>query len=143
MVNGNVIYRAVLSGSHTIGQAGCESFQNRINNQTDIDPAFATTHRANCLPTRGSGDQNLVPLDVQTPTRCENTCLQNLVAQRGLLNSDQVLFNNGSQDALVQAYSQSNARFLADSAAATIKMGNLSPASGTVTEIRKNYRRTN
>ncbi|KAI3852365.1 hypothetical protein MKX03_018845 [Papaver bracteatum] len=124
----------VLSGSHTIGQAGCE---------TNIDPAFANTRRENFPSTSGSGDRNLAPLDDQTPTRFENTYFQNLVAQRGLLNSDQLLFNNGSQDALVRTYSQNNARFLADFAAAMVKMGNLSPASGTVTEIRRNCRRTN
>ncbi|KAI3902030.1 hypothetical protein MKW98_013704 [Papaver atlanticum] len=133
----------VLSGSHTIGQAGCASFRNRIYNQANIDPAFATTRRANCPSTSGSGDRNLAPLDVQTPIRFENAYFQNLVAQRGLLNSDQVLFNNGSQDALVRTYSQNNARFLADFAAAMVKMGILSPASGTVTEIRRNCRRTN
>ncbi|KAI3963311.1 hypothetical protein MKW98_022733 [Papaver atlanticum] len=133
----------VLSGSHTIGQAGCASFRNHIYNQANIDPAFATTRRANCPSTSGSGDRNLAPLDIQTPTRFENTYFQNLVAQRGLLNSDQVLFNNGSQDALVRTYSQNNARFLADFAAAMVKMGNLSPASGTQTEIRTNCRRTN
>ncbi|MCL7030705.1 hypothetical protein MKW94_025210 [Papaver nudicaule] len=132
-----------LSGSHTIGQAGCASFRDRIYNQANIDPAFATTRRANCPSTSGSGDRNLAPLDIQTPTRFENTYFQNLVAQRGLLNSDQVLFNNGSQDALVRTYSQNNARFLADFAAAMVKMGNLSPSSGTQTEIRTNCRRTN
>ncbi|RZC68785.1 hypothetical protein C5167_031946 [Papaver somniferum] len=79
----------VLSGAHTIGQAGCENFRNRIYNQTNIDPDFAITRRANCPSTIGSGDRNLAPLDVQTPTRFENTYFQNLVDQRGLLNSDQ------------------------------------------------------
>ncbi|XP_026397844.1 peroxidase P7-like [Papaver somniferum] len=133
----------VLSGSHTIGQAGCASFRNHIYNQANIDPAFATTRRANCPSTSGSGDRNLAPLDVQTPIRFENAYFQNLVAQRGLLNSDQVLFNNGSQDALVRTYSQNNARFLADFVVAMVKMGNISPASSTVTEIRRNCRRTN
>ncbi|MCL7025929.1 hypothetical protein MKW94_009844 [Papaver nudicaule] len=132
-----------LSGAHTIGQAGCENFRNRIYNQTNIDPAFATTRRANCPSTSGSGDRNLAPLDIQTPIQFENTYFQNLVAKRGLLNSDQVLFDNGSQDALVQTYSQNNAMFLADFATAMVKMGNLGPAPGTVTEIRRNCRKTN
>ncbi|MCL7030233.1 hypothetical protein MKW94_029273 [Papaver nudicaule] len=139
----NAAEMTALSGSHTIGQAGCESFRNRIYNQANIDPAFATTRRATCPSTSGTSDRNLAPLDVQTPIRFENTYFQNLVAQRGLLNSDQVLFNNGSQDALVRTYSQNNARFLADFAAAMVKMGNLSPASGTVTEIRRNCRMPN
>ncbi|KAI3925911.1 hypothetical protein MKW98_028047 [Papaver atlanticum] len=120
----------VLSSAHTISQAGCKSFRNRIYNQTNIDPALATTHRANFPSTRGSGNQNLAPLDVQTPTRFENTYFQNLVAQQGVLISDQALFNNGSQGALMF---ENNARFLSDFAAAMVKMG-------TITEIRKKFK---
>ncbi|XP_023523073.1 lignin-forming anionic peroxidase-like, partial [Cucurbita pepo subsp. pepo] len=32
-----------LSGSHTIGQAQCFLFRNRIHNQTNIDTGFAST----------------------------------------------------------------------------------------------------
>lgn len=54
-----------LLGSHTIGQAGCTTFRNRIYNETNIDSQFATTLRATC-PASG-GDANLASLDVQTP----------------------------------------------------------------------------
>ncbi|KAL3342123.1 hypothetical protein AABB24_026244 [Solanum stoloniferum] len=54
-----------LSGSHTIGQARCTTFRNRIYNDTNIDTQFAATRRAGC-PASG-GDTNLAPLDIQTP----------------------------------------------------------------------------
>lgn len=131
----------VLSGSHTIGQAQCTTFRPRIYNDTNIDPTFASTRRTNC-PTSG-GDANLAPLDLQTPTRFDNNYYQNLIARRGLLHSDQELFNGGSQDALVRTYSQNNAQFLSDFAAAIVRMGNISPLTGSNGEIRRNCHRVN
>ncbi|MCD7455587.1 Peroxidase 52 [Datura stramonium] len=130
-----------LSGSHTIGQARCTTFRNRIYNDTNIDPQFATTRRATC-PASG-GDANLAPLDIQTPSQFDNDYYQNLVARRGLLHSDQELFNGGSQDALVRSYSTNGAAFTSDFAAAMVKMGNISPLTGTNGEIRRNCRAIN
>ncbi|CAL1356792.1 unnamed protein product [Linum trigynum] len=130
----------VLSGAHTIGQARCTNFRSRIYNDTNIAAAFATTRRANCPAT--GGDANLAPLD-STPNRFDNTYYSDLVARRGLLRSDQELFNGGSQDAAVRAYSNDSASFLRDFAAAMVKMGNLSPLTGTSGEVRRNCRRIN
>jgi peroxidase len=65
------------------------------------------------------------------------------VAKRGLLHSDQELFNNASQDALVQQYVAKPSLFASDFVAAMIKMGNLSPLTGTQGEIRRNCRVVN
>ncbi|KAI9176591.1 hypothetical protein LWI28_004726 [Acer negundo] len=124
----------ILSGGHAIGFSQCSNFRTRIYNETNIDPAFATTRRANC-PFSG-GDTNLGPLD-STPNRFDNNYYQNLVARRGLFHSDQVLFNGGSQDATVRTYSINPAAFLRDFAAAMVKMGNISPLTGTNGEIRR------
>lgn len=90
----------VLSGGHTIGLARCSSFRPHIYNDSNIDPRFAALRQANCPRPRGSGDFNLAPLDLQTPTRFDNDYYQNLVAKRGLLHSDQQLYNGGSEDSL-------------------------------------------
>ncbi|GMY08863.1 peroxidase P7-like [Fagus crenata] len=130
-----------LSGGHTIGLARCSLFRTRIYNETNIDSNFATTRRANC-PASG-GDNNLAPLETQTSNRFDNNYYKDLVAQRGLLHSDQVLFNGGSQDALVRTYSNNNAAFASDFAAAMVKMSNISPLTGTNGEIRRNCRVVN
>ncbi|KAF9621882.1 hypothetical protein IFM89_028470 [Coptis chinensis] len=130
-----------LSGSHTIGQARCTVFRNRIYNDTNIDPAFATLRRRGC-PTTG-GDANLAPLDIRSPVAFNNDYYTNLVGRRGLLHSDQELFNNGTQDTLVQTYSTNNALFSSDFAAAMIRMGNINPLTGANGEIRRNCRRLN
>ncbi|CAI0385244.1 unnamed protein product [Linum tenue] len=129
-----------LSGAHTIGQARCVTFRGRIYNDTNIDPAFATTRRANCPAT--GGDANLAPMDT-TPARFDNDYYRGLVARRGLFHSDQELFNGGSQDAAVRGYSNNAASFLGDFAAAMVRMGNISPLTGTNGEVRRNCRRIN
>ncbi|XP_042047400.1 cationic peroxidase 1-like [Salvia splendens] len=130
-----------LSGSHTIGQARCTTFRNRIYNEANINATFATSTRANCP--RSGGDNTLSPLDVATPTAFNNDYYRNLISLKGLLHSDQQLFNNGSTDAQVRAYSTNSASFFNDFAAAMVKMTNLSPLTGTNGQIRRNCRRTN
>ncbi|KAL2925205.1 Peroxidase 4 [Bienertia sinuspersici] len=133
-----------LSGAHTIGQARCTTFRDHIYNDTNIDPTFATTRKATCPgPASGTGDDNLAPLDVISPNRFDNGYFQDLVARRGLLHSDQELFNGGSQDRLVRMYSSSFRAFANDFANAMVKMGNISPLNGSNGEIRKNCRLIN
>ncbi|XP_059456933.1 peroxidase P7-like [Corylus avellana] len=132
-----------LSGAHTIGQARCTSFRARIYNETNIDSSFAQTRRSNCPRTTGSGDNNLAPLDIQTPTGFDNNYYKNLLQKKGLLHSDQQLFNGGSTDSIVRSYSNSQTNFNSDFVAAIIKMGDNKPLTGSQGEIRKNCRKRN
>ncbi|KAK6938110.1 hem peroxidase [Dillenia turbinata] len=130
-----------LSGSHTIGQARCTSFRNRIYNEANIDSTFAANLQKNC-PSSG-GDDDLSPLDSTTSTVFDNAYYTNLLSEKGLLHSDQQLFNNGSTDTQVRAYSTNSATFFTDFANAMIKMGNLSPLTGSSGQIRTNCRKVN
>ncbi|CAL4970362.1 unnamed protein product [Urochloa decumbens] len=132
-----------LSGAHTIGFVQCKNFRGHIYNDTDINAAFAALHQRTCPAAQGSGDSNLAPLDVQTQLVFDNAYYRNLVGQRGLLHSDQELFNGGSQDALVRQYSANPALFASDFAAAMVKMGNISPLTGSAGQIRSNCRVVN
>ncbi|GMY25773.1 cationic peroxidase 1-like [Fagus crenata] len=118
-----------LSGSHTIGQARCTVFRTRLYNENNINSSYATSLKSNC-PSTG-GDNNLAPLDVTSPTSFDNAYFKNLLNNKGLLHSDQQLFNGGSTDSQVNAYSSNMGTFLADFANAMVKMGNLSPLTGT------------
>ncbi|KAF2313245.1 hypothetical protein GH714_009966 [Hevea brasiliensis] len=128
-----------LSGSHTIGQARCFSFRARVNsNASDIDPEFARTRRDDLpCPADGSGNANLAPLDVTTPNTFDNSYFRNLVNKKGLLQSDQVLFSGGSTDSIVNQYIRDSSIFRSDFAAAMVKMGDLSPLTGSQGEIRR------
>jgi peroxidase len=130
-----------LSGAHTIGQARCLLFRARIYNESNINAAFATSAKGKC-PSAG-GDNNLSPLDVATPTTFDNEYYSNLRSEKGLLHSDQQLFNGGSTDSQVNAYSSNQNTFFADFKAAMVNMGNIKPLTGTSGEIRKNCRNAN
>ncbi|XVE86099.1 hypothetical protein DITRI_Ditri18aG0009200 [Diplodiscus trichospermus] len=132
-----------LAGAHTIGQARCTSFRTRIYNESNIDRSFAQTRQRNCPRAIGSGDNNLAPLDIQTPTSFDNNYFKNLINRRGLLHSDQQLFNGGSTDSIVQGYSNNPSSFSSNFVSAMIKMGDISPLTGSRGEIRRNCRRVN
>ncbi|XP_074572408.1 peroxidase P7-like [Curcuma longa] len=130
-----------LSGAHTVGNARCSNFRARIYNDSNIDTGFAYWRRQGCQSV--GGDYNLAPLDATSPTMFDGGYFQNLMAGRGLLHSDQELFNNGPTDWLVRMYGDNPATFAADFAEAMVKMGNISPLTGSMGEIRLNCRRIN
>ncbi|KAG6488790.1 hypothetical protein ZIOFF_050041 [Zingiber officinale] len=131
---------AALSGAHTIGQAQCSQFDDRIYNDRNINATFAALRRRTCPP---GGSSALAPLDGETPYQFDNGYYRELVARRGLLQSDQALFNGGSQDALVRRYSVNGAAFARDFAAAMVKMGAIRPPPGTPGEVRLVCNRVN
>ncbi|KAI4382895.1 hypothetical protein MLD38_008797 [Melastoma candidum] len=132
-----------LSGSHTIGQARCTSFRSRVYNETNIDASLAQTRKNNCPRTNGVGDNNLAPLDLQTPTYFDNNYYKNLLQRKGLLHSDQQLYNGGSTVSIVRTYGESQSTFANDFVNGMIKMGDIKPLTGSKGEIRKNCRSVN
>ncbi|XP_043723612.1 cationic peroxidase 1-like [Telopea speciosissima] len=130
-----------LAGAHTIGQARCTNFRSRIYNETNIDTSYATSLKSNC-PRNGS-DNNLSPLDTTSSTSFDYAYYKNLVNKKGLLHSDQQLYNGGSTDSQVSGYSSSSSTFLSDFKSAIVKMGNISVLTGTSGEIRTNCRKIN
>ncbi|XP_004951347.2 peroxidase 52 [Setaria italica] len=133
-----------LSGAHTVGRARCAEFRGRVNANAGeaINATFAAGLRGAC-PAAGGADGALAPLDPVTPDAFDNGYFRALVERRGLLHSDQELFNGGSQDALVRKYASNGAAFFSDFAKAMVRMGNLAPAPGTPLEVRINCRRPN
>ncbi|KAF3638483.1 Peroxidase 15 [Capsicum annuum] len=138
-----------LSGSHTIGNSRCTSFRQRLYNQSGnsqpdstLDESYAAQLRNRCP--RSGGDQNLFSLDFVSPTKFDNSYFKNLLASKGLLNSDQVLATKSQASlALVKRYAENNALFFEQFAKSMVKMGNISPSTGSRGEIRKNCRRIN
>ncbi|KAL6642136.1 hypothetical protein ACP70R_020317 [Stipagrostis hirtigluma subsp. patula] len=92
-----------LSGAHTIGQARCVNFRNRIYSETNIDTSLGTSLKSNCSNT--TGDNNISPLDASIPYAFDNFYYKNLLNKKGVLHSDQQLFNGGSADSQITTYS--------------------------------------
>jgi len=140
---------AIALGGHTIGNARCTTFKQRLYNQSGngepdstLDQYYAATLRNRC-PSSG-GDQNLFFLDYATPYKFDNSYFTNLLAYKGLLSSDQVLFTMNQESAeLVKLYAERNDIFFEQFAKSMIKMGNISPLTNSKGEIRENCRRIN
>ncbi|GJN10684.1 hypothetical protein PR202_ga28800 [Eleusine coracana subsp. coracana] len=131
-----------LSGAHTIGQAHCPSYRAHIYNDTNINQSFAASLQANC-PAGSGGTNVLAPLDTTTANTFDNAYFSNLLSQKGLLHSDQELFNGGSTDNTVRNFASSAAAFSSAFATAMVKMGNISPLTGTQGEVRLKCSATN
>ncbi|KAE8772909.1 Peroxidase 2 [Hordeum vulgare] len=134
-----------LSGAHTIGQAQCQNFRDRLYNETNINSGFATSLKANCPRPTGSGDRNLANLDVSTPYSFDNAYYSNLKSQKGLLHSDQVLFTGtgGGTDNIVNNFASNPAAFSGAFASAMVKMGNLGPLTGSQGQVRLSCSKVN
>lgn len=131
-----------LAGSHTIGLARCTLFRSRIYNESTIDAAFAKSLQGSCP--RSGNDDNLASLDLQTPTHFDNLYYKNLLKAKGLLHSDQELFNGtSSADKLVKIYANNTFAFFKHFSKAMVKMGNIEPLTGSQGEIRTNCRKVN
>jgi peroxidase len=134
-----------LSGAHTIGQAQCQNFRDRLYNETNINSGLATSLKANCPRATGSGDNNLAPLDPTTPYSFDNVYYTNLKSQKGLLHSDQVLYAGGSgaADNIVSNFASNPAAFSSAFASAMVKMANLSPLTGSQGQVRLSCSKVN
>ncbi|RDY08020.1 Peroxidase 72 [Mucuna pruriens] len=138
-----------LSGGHTIGNARCTSFRQRLYNQSgngeadsSLDEYYGDFLRTKCP--KSGGDQNLFFLDYGTPYKFDNSYFKNLLVNKGLLSSDQVLFTANQESAqLVNLYAERNDIFFLQFAKSMVKMGNISPFTNSRGEIRQNCRRIN
>lgn len=103
--------------------------------EANINATFPET-RQQTFPQAG-GDGNLAPFNDRTPDAFDNAYYTNLVAQRGLLHSDQELFNDGSQDALMRKYNGNGKIFVGDCTKAMDKRGGLMPADSGQVELQE------
>ncbi|KAK3026544.1 hypothetical protein RJ639_041841 [Escallonia herrerae] len=145
----NIVDMVALSGSHTIGNARCTTFRQRLYNQSgngqpdfSLVQSYAAQLRTRCP--KSGGDQNLFFLDFVSPTKFDNSYFKNLLANKGLLSSDQILTTQSAVSLeLVKKYAANSELFFEQFAKSMLKMGNISPLTGSRGEIRKNCRKIN
>ncbi|KAF7841732.1 lignin-forming anionic peroxidase-like [Senna tora] len=122
------------------GQAQCFTICDRIynNNSSNIDVGFATKRQGSCpLASSPNNDQKLAPLDFVTPNSFDNNYFKNLIQKKGLLPSDQVLYNGGSTNNAVLEYSKNPTTFKSDFGSAMIKMRDIEPLLGSAGIVRR------
>ncbi|XP_058104210.1 peroxidase 20-like [Magnolia sinica] len=143
-----------LSGSHTIGKSRCLSFKDRIYHEDETDvpihsevdhnhkrsSMFRRILRSIC-PRSDKRDEALVPLDFMTSAKFDNTYYINLLQDKGLLESDNVLISQdpgGEIVKLVWTYASDQRRFFKEYKLSIVKMGRINPLVGDEGEIRRN-----
>ncbi|KAG0554404.1 hypothetical protein KC19_12G089000 [Ceratodon purpureus] len=137
----------VLSGAHTIGEAACHHIDSRIYDypsKSGVDPNipadYAKKLKKKCRE-RGLKDRTF-DLDTSTDHKFDSQYYTNLIAKKGLLVSDQALFDDKSTKPLVEKHKK-QAVFFEAFAKAMVKMGNIQVLEGTQGQIRKSCRSVN
>ncbi|MCL7033655.1 hypothetical protein MKW94_009538 [Papaver nudicaule] len=146
----NITDLVALSGAHTFGRAKCGVFRDRLyefNKTSKPDPTLNPTYLSSlqqACPQKGNGSV-VVNLDKSTADSFDNNYFKDLQKNEGLLQSDQELFSRNVPDivAIVNSFSSSQATFFEKFVEAMIKMGNITPLTGTNGEIRSNCRKVN
>ncbi|KAL4582654.1 hypothetical protein LXL04_007212 [Taraxacum kok-saghyz] len=145
----HIIDLVALSGSHTIGNARCTSFRQRLYNNSgngapdfSLEKSYAAQLRVNCP--RSGGDQNLFAMDPGSPRKFDNGYFKNLIGLKGLFSSDEMLYTQNQETMeLVKRYAGNQDDFFDQFAKSMVKMGNIAPLTGNHGEIRRICRRIN
>ncbi|KAK7818586.1 peroxidase 55 isoform X1 [Quercus suber] len=130
-----------LSGAHTVGFSHCSRFSNRLysfSSSSPVDPSLNPTYaqqlEAGC-------PQNVDPsiavdLDPVTPRAFDNVYYQNLVAGKGLLTSDQVLYTDPTSQPTIVDFANNPGDFNGAFTAAMRKLGRVGVKTGKDGQIR-------
>nr|ABK22032.1 unknown [Picea sitchensis] len=139
-----------LSGAHTIGRARCQTFSSRLYNfsgtakpDPTLNSCYLSTLQSAC-PQNGNMS-SITSFDPGTPNTFDNNYFINLQNNMGLLQSDQELLSTTGASTIftVNEFSNSQANFFSNFSNSMIKMGNISPLTGTRGEIRLNCWKVN
>ncbi|KAL5562934.1 hypothetical protein UlMin_032681 [Ulmus minor] len=136
-----------LLGAHTIGTAACEFFKYRLYNFTNtgtgadptINPSFVAQLQSLC-PEKGDGTE-CVDLDTGSADRFDDDYFENLRDGKGVLESDQRLWNDPSSKTFIQRFlgmrGQRDLNFKFEFGKSMVKMSNIAVKTGPQGEIRR------
>jgi len=134
----------ILSGAHTIGSSHCSSFSGRLSSSSTtagqdptMDPAYVAQLARQCPQ---AGGDPLVAMDYVSPNAFDEGFYKGVMANRGLLSSDQALLSDKNTAVQVVTYANDPATFQSDFAAAMVKMGTVGVLTGASGKIRANCR---
>lgn len=131
-----------LSGGHTIGFTHCSRFANRLYSFSPSSPVDPSLNPDYAQQLMGSCPVNVapdivVPNDPTTLNTFDNAYFQNLVAGKGLMQSDEVLFTNPASRNTVLDFARNSGDFAAAYIAAVTKLGRVGVKTGNQGQIRR------
>ncbi|XP_030463162.2 peroxidase 5-like [Syzygium oleosum] len=134
-----------LSGAHSIGDSHCSAFTKRLysfnstySQDPSLNPSYAHLLKTKC-PRNGPADP-VVPFDPVTPNVLDNAYYNNLKSDKGLLYSDQVLWDTPLTRGLVKDNANHPSAWARRFMATMVRMGSIEVLTGAEGEIRKNCR---
>ncbi|CAL4949969.1 unnamed protein product [Urochloa decumbens] len=138
----------VLSGAHTVGRSFCNSFVNRVWDQSATPPkaivdaglsaSYAALLRALCPSNTTRETLITTAMDPGTPNVLDNNYYKLLPRGMGLFFSDNQLRVDSAMAALVSSFAANEALWKDKFAAAMVKMGRIQVQTGTCGEVRLN-----
>uniref|UniRef100_A0ACD5TT89 Uncharacterized protein n=1 Tax=Avena sativa TaxID=4498 RepID=A0ACD5TT89_AVESA len=138
-----------LSGAHTIGMTHCSSFSARLQGYnfstgTGQDPTMdaATASRLAKQCAAGSADA-AVPMDAGSPDAFDTGYFHALLANQGVLASDQTLTSDNATAALVAQNAYNTYLFVTRFGDAMVRMGAIQVLTGADGQIRTDCRVVN
>jgi peroxidase len=134
----------VLSGAHTIGQIRCTNFADRYDpaaNSPFPDAAFGQELYNFCTRNGAAPDFATLNLktfmDLQSPNMFDTSYYVNLIIGRGVMTSDQDLYNDPRTQPLVTAFASNRTMFFESFIASMLKLGRQGVLSGDNGVIRQ------
>lgn len=136
----NVQDMVALSGGHTLGVAHCAAFKNRLTTETaTLDSGLGSSLAATC---KSGGDSATATFD-RTSTAFDGVYFKELQQRRGLLSSDQTLFESPETKQLVNMFAMNPGYFFYAFNQGMLKMGQIDLKEGDHGEVRKSCRVVN
>ncbi|KAM3316483.1 hypothetical protein ACQJBY_034537 [Aegilops geniculata] len=137
-----------LSGAHTIGVTHCSSFSARLHGYnastgTGQDPAMDAAKAAELARQCPPGSPNAVPMDAGSPDTFDTGYFRALLANQGVLGSDQTLTSDNATAALVAQNAGNVYLFVTRFGDAMVRMGGIRVLTGGDGQIRTSCRAVN
>ncbi|KAH9617109.1 hypothetical protein KSS87_004601 [Heliosperma pusillum] len=138
----------ILSGSHTIGSAHCNAFNDRFQinskgNMTFVDPTLDKAYALNLAKKCSKTASATVSIDPQTSLAFDNQYYVNLIAHRGLFQSDSILFADQRTRNLVEQFANDMNSFYEGWTQSFIKMSSIGVKTDGGGEVRQTCSRIN
>ncbi|KAL8109048.1 hypothetical protein AgCh_025223 [Apium graveolens] len=130
-----------LSGGHTFGVSHCDQFSKRLHSfssSSKTDPSLVPEYARQLIEACSNPEPStVIILDPETPQIFDNVYFKNLVAGKGLLSSDQVLFSDPASRPTVLEFANSPDDFKAAFITGMKKLGRSGVKTGGQGEVRK------
>ncbi|KAK9698180.1 hypothetical protein RND81_08G087200 [Saponaria officinalis] len=138
----------ILSGSHTIGLAHCGAFNDRFQinskgNLTFVDSTLDKTYAMNLAKKCSKSTTATVSIDPQTAFSFDNQYYNNLIAHRGLFQSDSTLFADQRTRNLVEQFARDVNSFYEGWSQSFIKLSSIGVKTDGEGEVRETCSRIN